>query len=91
MDGRAALSVVASEAAFEPNTNDLVSWNQRTINVGEPNPMLVTNALGGIYVSVAQPEGSADFILENPPFPSDQNAFVAGRANQEWLVWTQAL
>ena len=59
MDCRAALSVVASEAAFEPNTNDLVSWNQCTINVGEPNPMLVTNSLGGIHVSVAQPATTA--------------------------------
>ena len=75
MDGWAALSVLASEAAFAANTNDLVSWNQRTVNVGEPNPMLVTNAQGGIHVSVTQPAGSADFILENPPFPSDQNVF----------------
>jgi len=74
-DGRAALAFVGSEAAFDSATNDSVSWNQRTTNVGEPNPLLLTNSQGGIQVIVGQPSGSADFILENPPFPSGQNVF----------------
>jgi len=74
-DARAALTFVGSEATFDVNTNDSVSWNQRTTNVGEPNPLSVTNSQGGIHVSVSQPSGSGDFILENPPFPSGQNVF----------------
>jgi len=74
-DGRATLSLVASQTVFDASTNDLVSWNQRTINVSEPNPIPVTDAPGGIHVSVGQPAGSADFILENPPFPGGQNVF----------------
>jgi hypothetical protein len=74
-DGRAALSLVTSEAIFNADTNDSVSWNQRTTNVGEPNPLTVTNSQGGLQVSVGEPFSSPDFVLESPPFPVGQNAF----------------
>lgn len=72
-DSQASLTFIGSETTFNASTNDLVSWNQRTTEVSEPNPIPVTDALGGIHASVSQPAGSADFILENPPFPSGQN------------------
>ena len=73
----ADISFVATETNFDASTNDTVSWNQYTTNVGENNPLSAIDSHGSIHLVLGQALGSGDFNLGGPPFPfpSGENVY----------------
>lgn len=90
---RAAINFVSTEASFDASTNDTVSWNQYTTNVGENNPLSAIDSHGGIHLILGLASGSGDFNLGGPPgpFPSGENVYNNQNGGDVTITFDHAL